>query len=186
MLEFPNAARFASGLQAWMENVEDLVEGVYRGMAVRCFKYVLQETPQWSGNAAANWNFSIGTVDVSFDPEIFVSGPTADLGAPTDRLGFIEMRRKGDQVPINYALARNQGQDKLVRLELPIFISNSVDHGEGPYAWALELNQHPDGGQAFLREINRPGEMVHRAVQQFENMATMTLIQALSLTQERL
>jgi hypothetical protein len=56
---------------------------VYRGYSIVAFNFVLRETPQWTGNAAANWNYDVGGASYAVDKSFMITGVVDDFVLPT-------------------------------------------------------------------------------------------------------
>jgi hypothetical protein len=131
---------------------------VIRGLSVELWNRVLDQTPQFFGGAAASWTYSFGSpvfVDRSHmieERQDVVFRNSREAGR-----GFSGLH-KGHPDAIEIANFMNRGKEQGFRLGMDIFFANGVDHGEGPYAAALE------DGSVHLRAVNQPGRMAGRAV----------------------
>src|SRR6185312_7371648 len=65
---------------------------------------------------------------------------------------------RGHPVAVAVANVANTGRDEGFRLGTPVWITNGVDHGEGPYA------QDVEDGNVRLRPQNLPGQPVQRTL----------------------
>jgi hypothetical protein len=156
VLEVTNLAAVNDGLDRWLEACEELANDAYRGFAARIFKYVLEGTPQWSGNLVATWRITVGAPASGYSDSPW-KGSVGSLMIDTPP----HSRREPNGPAMHYA--REIARDALaaVRLGAPIFISNTA-----PYAWEVEENRDAKG-RAFLRVVNLPVEMVHAAADKF-------------------
>lgn len=140
MFEFENLSRVNEGMDKWFADCLLLANETFRGLSVLTFQYVLERTPQAYGRAVSNWRYSVNSVDTSVDLVELRHWENKDYP-------FIQ----GDWPGQDYALRQNAARDGRVLLTDTIYISNSVDHGEGAYAWKLE-----NGEISF-----RPGNLPH-------------------------
>lgn len=56
-----NAKAFSSQLLAAIEDIDRQLDEQFERWTFRVFKYLVYGTPQWSGDTAANWRYSIGS-----------------------------------------------------------------------------------------------------------------------------
>lgn len=146
-----NAAQFNSALDKKFAQINERVNRVYRGYCVIAFNHLVNNTPQWSGSAAASWNFSLGAPDLTPDRLM------AESYESWKRPGVFEPRFDAHDVPaIARAKERNQGRDAQVRLGVDVFISNG-SRGVSNEAYASMLENNPGG---YLRPENEGGQMI--------------------------
>lgn len=144
----------------------------YRAFIWSVFTRILENTPQSTGRAVANWNIGINSPDLEFDPdvgdEVSVSG------------GFSSYRSKGDKTWIEYAKERNiakvwgpgGGPRKgfvaggLTGRDI-VYITNMVegddDEGNGGVNYLLDL-QDPAYAARRLRVQNQPYETAQESI----------------------
>jgi hypothetical protein len=182
MLKVEGAEEFIKGIDDFLLAAEKELADVFRGFAVAVFHRVAINTPQWSGNAASNWNFSVGKVDTSVIYDLkegnklsarAAGGPKrkwSTYGAP--------VAQAGDPRAIQVAVSRNQGRDAEVKgLSTSVYLTNSAqDLGRKGYMNFLEEN--PEG---FLRPENEPGHMVARTAALAGSLGELTPDQVYSL-----
>jgi len=84
MLKATNAVEFISGLGAATAAMEKEATEVFRGFCVSVLFDILEENPQWSGNAVANWNFSTGNPDATTD---LVMKQSMDMSSTLKEIG---------------------------------------------------------------------------------------------------
>ena len=130
---------------------------VARGLTVQVFNGILSKTPQYLGRMAASWTYSIGV------PEYVDRSDLVEPPAVKGPSGFIDYGEfsglwRGHPFAISIAGSANAGKDAAFRLGDKVYISNGVDHGEGPYSQAVE------DGDVILRAVNRPGAPVSRTI----------------------
>lgn len=152
MFNFQGVGQVMSEMDEWLEAVEESIVHEMAEVGRSAFFYVLEETPQWSGNAVANWHFNVNTASAGYD-DIFKT-------LRDDRTGFTPFV-KGSTQAMNYAYQMSLDQFGGVHsLDDVIYITNTT-----PYAAGLELLSFK------IRSENLPGEMMHRAVERLADEA---------------
>jgi hypothetical protein len=150
-----NLTEFDLGIDLFMKKVEDAPVQQFRQLVWMVFCEILEQTPQWSGKAVANWNIGVGSPDYSWDdtlgePDV---GTTALHNEPLE---------KGNQEWIEVAKFRNADKIKLIKRREKVYITNSVfgddDHGRSSNFYLASL-QDPGYWQQKLREVNKPYEI---------------------------
>lgn len=154
-----------SGLDAAFAELEAECTEIVRGLTVKLWQGILQQTPQFAGRAVASWTYSLNTpqfVDRSdyIDVDLHVERGHYNLHGEFNGL------RKGNKAAISLANAENLYRDANFKLGDTVYISNGVNHGEGSYAADLE------NGSIILRAVNRPGAMVSRSLDSIGAMYT--------------
>lgn len=157
-----NLGEVNMGIDIWMKRVETTFVATYRSQVWRVFLRILEQTPQYTGNAAANWNIGIDAPDFSFDPT---------LGASVDKIrgdvSWAEPLRKGDHRAMLIAQQRNAPKLELIKRNTRVYISNGVqgddDKGRSSVMY-LETLQDSAYWLKKLREVNRPYEVVSESV----------------------
>jgi len=157
---------FCDGLDDFLKEVNQEAVYVYRGFTVAVYHRLLMTTPQWTGNAVSNWNYSVNKPDYS------VSTVIRDGYLGGERLGFVQAgpkHVKGDRSEgMQLSLQKNAGRSKTVVFN-PVFLTNATSHlGEG-YIALLESNPNN-----FLRTENEPGHMVEKAEAYAGNMQVLS------------
>lgn len=153
------------------ENIAQLAEDMYRGICVDVFHYVVRNTPQWSGNAAANWNMGVGHRDTTYDTTLKVEqfAQAAADGAKHGAFGKPSFE-KGDAPAMLTAVGRNSGRPEQIQLGMPVYITNYARNLAGE-TYISRLEENPND---FLRPVNRPGHMVASASAQVEILLAVT------------
>ena len=144
---------------AFMLLEADLTAAV-RGLTVDIWNNVLRRTPQYEGRMAASWTYSLNNpIYVDRSGQVDNSGEVTmtDDGAQY-RYSHTGIKRKGDLAAIQISNEANIGHDRSFKLGDTVFISNGVDHGEGPYS------QDVEDGVVRLRAVNKPGNAVGRTL----------------------
>ena len=120
-----NLPAFDAKVMAWFAAVEKATAKVAVTLANRVFDNILINSPQFSGDFAANWKIAFdGSIDYTFDAGVI---PEFDPSRPFQR---------GSQAAIQHAY-RNVTWPSDFQLGKTITISNSAKHDE-PYAWKIE------------------------------------------------
>lgn len=175
MLRANNLAQFNEGLDRWLEAVEDLANDAFRGLCIDAFSYILQGTPEWSGNLAASWRLNVGQPAVGYDPTVFKD---QSFNVAGDREPF--SNKDPNTAALGYAAAIARTQLPFIRLGAPVFISNPA-----PYAMEVEVNVNAKG-VPFLRLVNQPYEMVFAAEQKFGSLGRISEVEAMNLARRTL
>lgn len=144
------------GLDEAFEALEAECEQIVRGLTVRIWNGILSKTPQYHGRMVASWSYSLnGPEYVDRSEQVEFMGPRKiELGnfEPSSAL------YKGHHKAINVANLANTGREMRFKLGDTVYISNGVDHGEGPYSELVE------NGGVHLRAPNLPGAPVARTL----------------------
>lgn len=125
MLSVRNLDKFAASLDAWLEDTGDTVAHVANGLTVELFNEILPTSPQFSGDFAGNWQYSINTVNTTFNPLNLLDQPK--------QAAF----KAGDHPAIAYSKAMNKGRDASYKLGDTFYLANSAYHDEA-YAVMIE------------------------------------------------
>lgn len=173
-----NAGEFALGIDAALRRAELAVLDAYKGMASLAYRYVVKETPQWTGQTAANWRFSFYAPDFSSSKAIKAlrqgqRGKNRALHTVWQKGGSYYDAGRGNPLAWEGALQSLRGRVNNLglmggaeaRALPPIFITNASDWEPGSYP--LSALEHPPGGLnggLWLRTVNHPGAMMARAV----------------------
>lgn len=172
-----NLAEIFAGIDNWLDTCEGLAEGAFRGMAVQAFKYVVNGTPEWTGNAAASWRLTVGQPAIGHTETPFKH---VDLGGiAINPEPFSKLRPNHDA--IHYALSIAKSELPFVRLGTDIYITNTA-----PYAAEVEENVRASDGKAFLRQVNLPVEMIHAAHDKLSALGLLGTTKLLALNAETL
>jgi len=173
--------RFKSAVKKAKAELRKEVTDVFKGYVTVAFNMLVDETPQWTGNAAAQWNIGVNRLDMSTS-SLFVEDKSeiSDLFSSDKRVseaGFSkDPKYKAHPTAVNEAKDRNSEKVSQIALDKVIFLSNNAeDVLEGAYADKLEENTNN-----YLRRVNRPGHMVMRTISWFNSRMAM-----LNETQQR-
>ncbi len=181
MFEISNWDEVERGLKKFEQQLEKSVEDFYRGWTVKMFQQIVWTTPQWSGNAVANWNYSLGQVDSTYTTQRL-----DDYAAAQAEGQQLPRATRGDGDAVNEVFIKNEGRDAGVKFSLgglpEVFIHNPSQNLTGKaYASFLEANE-----SGFLRVENEPGHMVQRAAYRFGNMGTFELKEVKNFNRARI
>lgn len=129
---------------------------VVRGITVMTWNSILVKTPQYDGRMAASWSYSLNIPqyeDRSKEVE-FVGPRKIEIGKLQPSQGLY----RGHPVALQVANNANRSSDAAFKLGDTVWISNGVNHGEGPYS------QDVEDGNIRLRAQNLPGQPVRRTL----------------------
>jgi hypothetical protein len=139
------------GIDLFMKKVESAGIDLFRDFVWKVFCEILNQTPQWSGKAVANWNIGVGAPDFSWDDNV---GDHIDA--------FALAHERGDEKWKRYARERNKHKLKEIHRREKVFITNAVwgdtDHGKSSHLY-LESLQDPAYWTKKLRVVNQPYEI---------------------------
>jgi len=173
MIKFENMGAFLEGIDQWVDRMEELAEGVFRGMAVDAFNHVVQGTPQWSGGLASNWRLTIGAPATGYQESLFKDESSAwENSALISAYSKLRRNAAAEQ----YALSVAREQLPFIRLGADVFITNTA-----PYAAEVESNRRTRDGQAFIRPVNLPIEMTLSAAARGNKLGGISAAKALKL-----
>jgi len=132
--------------------------GPYRDLVWAIFSEIVWTTPQYTGQAAANWNLGVGAPDNTFDPSL---GDEQRL-TKSGNLSKAGIRRMGDPQWVMVALQRAYPKlQTITRDNHKVFITNKVegddDHGKSS-TYYMESLQDAGYWAAKLRAANKPYE----------------------------
>ena len=145
--------------EAFAELTVELTE-VARGLTVRVWAGILNQTPQYEGRMTASWTYSISQPEFVDRSHLVSEDPTGQ--GDFTHLGYYKQGvtplDKTSPVAKDVANDACAGRDKAFKLGDTVYISNGVDHGEGSYSQAIE------DGNILLRAENLPGAPVARTL----------------------
>lgn len=138
------------GLREAMDELRRECEAVSRGLTVSVWKTVLRETPQYSGNMAASWTYTVGA-------PIAENRFYANLPKGGWRDEEFHPFKKGDLPAINKSREANAGAEMRFKLGQKVYITNGAPHAEDVTT-----------GFVDLRAVNWPGRPVDLAMSRVE------------------
>lgn len=145
------------GLDQAFAELEAECEDIVRGLSVRVWNGILSKTPQYLGRMTASWTYTLGAPQYVDRSHMVQPPATKDIDGFIDYGEFTGLWR-GHPLAIAVANANSANRDAGFKLGMTIYISNGVNHGEGPYSQAME------DGEVVLRSVNRPGAPVSRTI----------------------
>jgi hypothetical protein len=161
MIRLDNFAEFVNDIDAWVEAMEELAEGALRGLAVYAFNYIMEGTPEWSGELVAQWKLTVGSPAQGYSETPFKNDAMPALSANNESPYSV---LSPNPAAVHYAKAIAREALPLIQLGAEVFISNTT-----PYGLEVEMNEASDG-QAFLRPVNLVDgrvQMLHAAHEKF-------------------
>jgi len=161
-----NGAEFIKELNAAVANMKREADEVFRGFATATFHRAAMETPQWSGNAAYNWNVSKNQEDGTVRYE-FKEAPTPKDSALS----------KGNPFAVSLAVRRATSTLLTVSINDKVFVCNSAESLDNE-SYIAYLEENPNN---FLRAVNSPGHMIERTANKAASLGRLTPLQELAL-----
>lgn len=134
MIHITNLDEFCRGLIAAVDAIEADWSAKYRYWVMELFQEILEGSPQWSGNFAANWNVSKGAFSSAYAP--FNEGEK-------------DARFRGHYDAVFQAQARSKATLDSLTLRDQVFINNLTPYGVNVARNELEYTKMP-----FLRAGN--------------------------------
>lgn len=160
-----NLPQINQGIDLWIKRADETWLAEYKDLVRAILGRLVRQTPQWTGNAAANWNVGIGSPDNNFvvyydESDIGDDGSEASL----DGAG----RHKGHSTAVSRALRRNEPRIASIRRGDRVFFTNASkgddDLGRAGTEYYLEAMQNPTYWAAKLRAVNKPYETVQESL----------------------
>ena len=153
MLELRGLSEFNQQVQQWFDAVQVETARASVGLAKSLFKQLLQGSPQFSGDFAANWKVEYGSITPSFDEDVVAVQKITDKGFR------IEPFTRGSSPAIRYA--ESMAKWRPMRLGESIYLHNSAMHlddfnNPDYYGWKIE------NGEIKFRPGNRGADAVMR------------------------
>lgn len=159
-----------SKLDAWVDQAEGVAVATYRKAIWEVFLEILEETPQMSGRAVANWRLGVGSPDTYHDDTL---GDAPEMTTYKSGQGMYlkqAYHRKGDRKWIQHAIDENIMKagvkrkygipSNAIKLGDRVFISNNVqgDNDNGKTSSENYLTELQDPGYWVdkLRAVNQP------------------------------
>jgi hypothetical protein len=155
------------GVDLWMKRVEEMVVAEYRVIVWKAFNRILNQTPQFSGYAVANWNIGVDAPDFT---EYEYAGKVKVQARPNSAFSenILVARQRGDRAAIQSAQRRNRPKLDLIKRSSRVYITNSArgdtDLGRTSTDYYVEALQDPTYWVKKLREVNRPYETAQESI----------------------
>lgn len=157
-------SQFQATFTGWLGAVQKSAEVAALSVAREAVGFAAANTPQWSGDMAANWKLSTGSPK-PFQMNVFNSqfGGWRQRG---DWRKVSSVFKLGDAPAVAFAVAEAAGEANDFKLGQSLYITNSAYHPEDsedgsqgvidPYAWKVEA------GLIHLRPVNQGGAHIVR------------------------
>lgn len=157
-----NPEVFNMGIDLWIKRVEDMYVQAYRDLVWKVFCRILNQTPQFTGKAVANWNIGVGAPNYEYDDTL------GDPIEPTMSAKILDpAHRKKDLKWINVAKARNRPKMAMIKRDTRVYINNGVrgdnDKGRSSELY-LDSLQDPAYWAVKLRAYNQPYETAQESM----------------------
>lgn len=138
-------AAFRQQMKLEMARLDREITAAFVGWTVEVFRGLVERSPQWSGNMAANWNYSVHTPDFSYTQIANKTGDDGRIDHWRENQGIFQV---GHPLAVGDAMARMQSVPKGTWRDL-VYISNATPTEDGwPLAEAIEE------GRVKLRPVN--------------------------------
>jgi len=169
MFVVKDKAKFLRDLNARLQQIRTEVNQVYRGWAIATFHRVAMETPQWTGNAASNWNLAINQPDYSVTYSLKLAAKDGRSGPPS---------AKGDARAAKLAARRAQSSGiNAVTIRDTVYITNATENLNG----SLYIQHLEEDTNNFLRSVNKPGHMLEYTRNTADSLGVLTPAQEKAL-----
>lgn len=159
MFSITNEAEFDAGFAAWLKQAEELAVAAYKGLAAYAFNYIIEETPQYSGETVSNWTLNAGAPLPKYASGIreeFLAEKHTRASAHTK---FWSGNPNMQAMEVAYA-HRDSGLATILSLDQKVYIVNATQF-DGRGGRTVEDLENPPMG--WLRAVNQPGRMIGRA-----------------------
>lgn len=175
MFEIANEAEFDAGLAEWFAQAEALCISAYKGLAAYAYNYVIEETPQYSGETVSNWSLNAGSPLPQTESGIKGEFHSRRLGRGGAHTKFWSGNPNMEAMELAMA-HRDTGLAGVVSLDEKIYIVNATTFDGRGDRTVADLEDPPAG---WLRAVNQPGHMIGRAMnyvgQTFSNLDATAL-----------
>lgn len=176
MVSADEKRRFKDAIKEAKAELRQEVTDVFKGYVTVAFNMLVDETPQWTGYAATQWNIGVNRVDMSIS-SLFAEdrAEVSNLFSGNFKVSDQKLRKppkeKKHPAAVNEARERNSDKILQIALDKTIFLSNNViDTGKVKEAYAQKMEENIGN---YLRRVNRPGHMVMRTEDWFNSRMAM-------------
>jgi hypothetical protein len=136
VIEIKNAGDFNNAIDDWEASLYDMTWRATQGLARELLITLVNNSAQFSGDFAANWNYSVGTPNYSFKENVFNGRYLKTAIGPYGRpQGITSKLIMGHQAALQVALAKVKSSG--FALGQTIYLTNAAHHDE-PYAEMIE------------------------------------------------
>jgi hypothetical protein len=125
MLSINNTSSFNAQLTAWNKELEQTAEDVAKGLAREILITLSENSAQYSGDFAANWNLSVGAPNYEYKEDIF---------------NLLSPEIMGHRRAIDYSINKMNRASLPFTLGQTLYVTNSSIHDED-YAPMIENNE---------------------------------------------
>lgn len=166
MLRIDNPQYFFSQVDAQIAELEKYAAEQFQTFCYGVFEYLLYQTPQWTGNAASNWNVSLDAPDETVHHALLEEAQMS--GESVGKFPIIPGGpfAKGHELGIGLATQRNAHIFDSITLKNDVYMANSATNLDGK-SYMQHLEENPGD---FLRPENEPGHMVANAITTFNTV----------------
>lgn len=161
-------AEFQGGIDLWLKRADETLIAHFRDIVWKIYLRILLKTPQYTGNAVANWNIGVGAPDYSFGD----FGDEAETEVVQGKDGTWSPRalprhQQGSDKWREFAKRRNKPKLALIKRDTRVFFNNSA-HGDTDDGRSTELYleslQDPAYWAQKLRVVNQPYEIAIESI----------------------
>ncbi|UCV26798.1 hypothetical protein [Ferribacterium limneticum] len=160
MIYASNVDQVAKDLEAFLLAAERKATLKLKVIGGHALRWLATNSPQYSGDFAANWKVAINGIDLTFNDHAVSAAGTAKARSVGQIVEGHDaaMFQQGSAPAVSFSFSHGGPVINRARVGDTITISNSAVHDE-PYAWKIEKNQikfrdeNPDGGRVIERFI---------------------------------
>lgn len=148
-LKVNNLSEFNSALDSALAAMEREVTHALRGFTVTVFRELVENSPQWSGNLAANWNIGINSESTEYTE---LSDKTGSWYGHSDQQhhGDFQPFVRGAPYAVGVAIGKNLPRTRAIGLRDTVFINNNT-----PYLDHVEADESDEGKSPYIRPENK-------------------------------
>lgn len=144
-----NLSEFNSAIDAALTALERDVTHAFRGFSLTVFRELVENSPQWSGNLAANWNVGINAPAGEYNELVDKRGAWYGHADQPSR-GDFDPRVRGHAYAVGVAMGRNLPRLRAIGLRDRVHISN-----ETAYLMQVEDDVSDEGESPYIRPENK-------------------------------
>jgi hypothetical protein len=160
VFKIANQAEYDAGVAAWLAGAEALAVQTYRGLAAYAFTYIMEETPEYTGESVSNWTLNAGAPLAQYQSGIKEEYRAAKHTRDSAHTKFWAGNPNMQALQIAEA-NRDTGLATITSLDEKVYIVNATTF-DGIGGRTVADLEDPPGG--WLRAVNEPGHMIGRAV----------------------
>ncbi len=144
-----NLSEFDTALDRALDALEREVTFAFRGFTVTVFRELVENSPQWSGNLAANWNIGINAPSPEYSEMSTKTGSWYGHADQQHRGAFDPFVR-GAPFAVGVALGRNLPKTRVIKFNDTVYLSNNT-----PYLHHVAADESDDGKSPYIRPENK-------------------------------